>query len=116
MASRLLPLDPLRAFDATVRRGSVSAAALLPRLPSFTEYYPGARLKQVAANDSEHLRSLDTAVCVRYGDNGREWNTWGTPGWPKRTLSTCRAPDAHHPLSAPAPRRPASNQPRKTCA
>jgi LysR family glycine cleavage system transcriptional activator len=149
MTSRLPPLNPLRAFEATARRGSVSAAArelnvthgavshqikaleeslgvslfergtrrlkltsegalllpavtqafgeiaaataqmkrpatsgeltincvpallsfwIVPRLNSFTEQFPGVRLKLAASNDPAHLRSPDVDVCILYGD------------------------------------------------
>ncbi|MFT4162005.1 LysR substrate-binding domain-containing protein [Shinella sp.] len=171
MASRLPPLNPLRAFEATVRRGSVSAAArelnvthgaishqiraleealgtalferggkrlkltpqgalllpavtnafgeiaaatalmkqpetrgdiaiacvpallslwLIPRLPSFTEHYPGVRLKLTASNDPEHLRSLDTDVCVLYGDGN--WPDCWTRLWSNLQLFPVASP------------------------
>jgi LysR family transcriptional regulator, glycine cleavage system transcriptional activator len=149
MTSRLPPLNPLRAFEATARRGSVSAAArelnvthgavshqikaleeslgvtlfergskrlkltsegalllpavtqafgeiaaataqmkrpatsgelsitcvpalfsfwIVPRLNSFTEQFPGVRLKLTASNDPTGLHSPDVDVCILYGD------------------------------------------------
>ncbi|KKX30737.1 transcriptional regulator GcvA [Rhizobium sp. LC145] len=149
MTSRLPPLNPLRAFEATARRGSVSAAArelnvthgavshqikaleeslgvtlfergskrlkltsegalllpavtqafgeiaaataqmkrpatsgelsitcvpalfsfwIVPRLNSFTEQFPGVRLKLTASNDPAGLHSPDVDVCILYGD------------------------------------------------
>ena len=160
MASRLPPLNPLRAFEATARRGAVSAAArelnvthgavshqiraleeslgmalferggkrlkltpqgalllpavtnafweiaaatalmkqpetrgdltvtcvpallslwLIPRLNTFTDQYPGVRVTLIASNDPEHLRSLDTDVCMLYGDGN--WSDCWTRLW-----------------------------------
>ncbi|OJU90087.1 LysR family transcriptional regulator (plasmid) [Shinella sp. PSBB067] len=171
MASRLPPLNPLRAFEATVRRGSVSAAArelnvthgaishqiraleqalgtalferggkrlkltpqgalllpavtnafgeiaaatalmkqpetrgeitvtcvpallslwLIPRLGSFTEHYPGVRVTLIASNDPENLRSLDTDVCVLYGDGN--WPDCWTRLWSHLSLFPVASP------------------------
>ena len=171
MATRLPPLNPLRAFEATVRRGSVSAAArelsvthgavshqiraleealgtqlferggkrlkltpqgalllpavtnafgeiaaatarmreqetrgeitvtcvpallslwLIPRLASFTEHYPGVRVTLIASNDPDHLRSLDTDVCMLYGDGG--WPDCWTRLWSRLQLFPIASP------------------------
>ncbi|WP_242224747.1 LysR substrate-binding domain-containing protein [Shinella zoogloeoides] len=171
MASRLPPLNPLRAFEATVRRGSVSAAArelsvthgaishqiraleealgmalferggkrlkltpqgalllpavtnafgeiaaatalmrqpetrgeitiacvpallslwLLPRLDTFTDQFPGVRVSLIASNDADHLRSLDTDVCVFYGDGN--WPDCWTRLWSNIQLFPVASP------------------------
>ncbi|WLR95212.1 LysR substrate-binding domain-containing protein [Shinella zoogloeoides] len=171
MASRLPPLNPLRAFEATVRRGSVSAAArelnvthgavshqiraleealdtplferggkrlkltpqgalllpavtnafgeiaaatalmkqpetrgeitvtcvpallslwLIPRLDTFTDHYPGVRVTLIASNDPEHLRSLDTDVCILYGDGS--WPDCWTRLWSHLRLFPVASP------------------------
>ena len=171
MATRLPPLNPLRAFEATVRRGSVSAAArelsvthgaishqiraleealgmalferggkrlkltpqgalllpavtsafgeiaaatalmrqpetrgeitiacvpallslwLMPRLNAFTDHFPGVRVSLIASNDPDHLRSLDTDVCLLYGDGN--WPDCWTRLWSNLQLFPVASP------------------------
>ena len=171
MASRLPPLNPLRAFEATVRRGSVSAAArelsvthgavshqiraledslgmalferggkrlkltpqgalllpavtnafgeiaaatalmreqetrgeititcvpallslwLIPRLATFTDHYPGVRVSLIASNDPDHLRSLDTDICLLYGDGN--WPDCWSRLWSRLQLFPVASP------------------------
>ncbi|AOF92896.1 LysR substrate-binding domain-containing protein [Sinorhizobium sp. RAC02] len=171
MASRLPPLNPLRAFEATARRGAVSAAArelnvthgavshqiraleeslettlferggkrlkltpqgalllpavtnafgeiaaatalmkqpeahgdltvtcvpallslwLIPRLNTFTDQYPGVRVTLIASNDPDHLRSLDTDVCMLYGDGN--WPDSWTRLWSHLKLFPVASP------------------------
>ena len=171
MASRLPPLNPLRAFEATARRGAVSAAArelnvthgavshqiraleeslgtvlferggkrlkltpqgalllpavtnafgeiaaatalmkqpetsgdititcvpallslwLIPRLNAFTDQFPGVRVTLIASNDPDHLRSLDTDVCLLYGDG--YWPDCWTRLWSKLQLFPIASP------------------------
>lgn len=171
MASRLPPLNPLRAFEATARRGAVSAAArelkvthgavshqiraleeslgmalferggkrlkltpqgalllpavtnafgeiaaatalmkqpetrgdiaitcvpallslwLIPRLNTFTDQYPGVRVTLIASNDPDHLRSLDTDVCLLYGDGN--WPDCWTRLWSNLQLFPVASP------------------------
>ncbi len=171
MATRLPPLNPLRAFEATVRRGSVSAAArelsvthgaishqiraleealgmalferggkrlkltpqgalllpavtnafgeiaaatalmrqpetsgeitiacvpallslwLMPRLNTFTDQFPGVRVSLIATNDPDHLRSLDTDVCLLYGDGN--WPDCWTRLWSNLQLFPVASP------------------------
>lgn len=171
MVSRLPPLNPLRAFEATARRGAVSAAArelnvthgavshqiraleeslgtmlfersgkrlkltsqgalllpavtnafgeiaaatalmkqpetsgditiscvpallslwLLPRLNTFTDQFPGVKVTLIASNDQEHLRSLDTDVCVLYGDGN--WPDCWTRLWSNLRLFPVASP------------------------
>lgn len=171
MASRLPPLNPLRAFEATARRGAVSAAArelnvthgavshqiraleeslgtvlferggkrlkltpqgalllpavtnafgeiaaatalmkqpetrgdltvtcvpallsfwLIPRLNTFTDQFPGVRVTLIASNDPDHLRSLDTDVCLLYGDGN--WPDCWTRLWSNLRLFPIASP------------------------
>ncbi|EUB98402.1 transcriptional regulator, LysR family [Rhizobium sp. CF080] len=171
MANRLPPLNPLRAFEATARRGSVSAAArelnvthgavshqikalegslkvslfergakrlkltsegalllpavshafgeiaaataqmkrpatsgelaitcvpallsfwIVPRLNSFTEQFPGVRLKLAASNDPAVLHSSDVDVAVLYGDGN--WPDAWTRLWSNLQLFPVASP------------------------
>ncbi|AXV18134.1 LysR family transcriptional regulator (plasmid) [Neorhizobium sp. SOG26] len=171
MTSRLPPLNPLRAFEATARRGSVSAAArelsvthgaishqiralevaldvtlfergakrlkltsegalllpavtqafgeiaaataqmkrpatsgelsitcvpalfsfwIVPRLNSFTDQFPGVRLKLKASNDPAHLHSSDVDVCILYGDGN--WPDAWTRLWSNLELFPVASP------------------------
>ncbi|WP_117193245.1 LysR substrate-binding domain-containing protein [Rhizobium terrae] len=171
MTSRLPPLNPLRAFEATARRGSVSAAArelnvthgaishqikaleqslnvalfergakrlkltsegalllpavsqafgeiaaataqmkrpatsgelsitcvpalfsfwIVPRLNSFTDQFPGVRLKLAASNDPAHLHSPDVDVCILYGDGN--WPDAWTRLWSNLELFPVASP------------------------
>jgi Transcriptional regulator len=171
VTSRLPPLNPLRAFEATARRGSVSAAArelsvthgaishqiralevaldvtlfergakrlkltsegalllpavtqafgeiaaataqmkrpatsgelsitcvpalfsfwIVPRLNSFTDQFPGVRLKLKASNDPAHLHSSDVDVCILYGDGN--WPDAWTRLWSNLELFPVASP------------------------
>ncbi len=45
---------------------------VMPRLGSFVSQYPNIKLKLVASNGAEDLRSPEVDICVHYGD--RDWS------------------------------------------